>query len=139
MPGLAGTLDPELQQPETAPSDAPPADYNAASATIYMDAYYDQWWDDDTVMDAATNKGAWFGFDIKDSGTRVTSQDNHEVVFSASGDDIGVNTTTTLFSTSNGGTWYTTVTAKEGGFTEGTANITAKVTNLTTNEVSYKT
>lgn len=94
--------------------------------------YYASYWSNKTAVVGETNSKV-FGFAIKGA---ISS--DFAVTFTTSG-NVNENISATQFSSADGADWYAIVSPKAGGYTAGTATITATATSKSTGQVFTKT
>lgn len=122
--------------PTPAPTPAPaPADFNAASAPIVAAKFQPEYFNSEAVSSQTSNT-IRYGFSV--TGANSSNQGNYSVQFTG-GENIGATVTQGVMNTYGEWTWYADVVPGAEGYKTGLGQTTAKVTNLTTNEVSYKT
>lgn len=141
MPGLAGNLAQELQQPEIIDPEpmTPVSDTAAAGMEMVMPNYspWRPWYADRTVTDKTTS-----GFRIMFGLNGATNSANYDVKWSGAAlNATGIVLPATTTPTSYGSpqiTFYGDVTAAPGGFKEGTGYVTATVTEKATGKTTVK-
>lgn len=134
-PTVTPTVTPTPTPTPTPTVTPPPADFNAASATIGSAAFWPEWWNNETVA-SMTSPAIRYGFKI--NGADSTNQSNYKIEYSG-GENIGVSELVAGTSTFGGMAWFVDAKPSTAGFKTGAGSITVKVTNLTTSEISYKT